>query len=151
MSGWFIDLAEETFFAVHRAFSADHDAHQDDVPFSAEDFDETLRAEFAAFAVVRGDEADVLLPLEAGINDDGGDACGTSFGDDLAQAAAVEWREDDTVDAAGDHVFHDGDLLASVVFFLWTLSRRSGRRVPRRLFRLQRESTSSIRGLYPSG
>ena len=60
----------------------------------------------------------MVFAFEAGVDANGGDAGGLRLANDLAQAGLVERREQDAVDAAGDHVLNDGDLLFAVVFLL---------------------------------
>src|SRR4029079_12735453 len=75
-----------------------------------------LAAEPPALAVVGGHEADVVVPLEGGVDDDDGDLAAHRAGDGADERAVVEGRQHDAVDPAAHEAFDLRDLAVPVVF-----------------------------------
>ena len=98
-------------------------ADEEDPALAAEELAQAAGGQDAALVVVGGDEADVVLALEAGVDDDDRDLLAHGVLDGPDEGPVVERGQDDAVDAAADDVLDHGDLLGPVVLLLRALSR----------------------------
>ena len=86
---------------------------------ATEKFRETRSRNLATYAIVGGDETGEVLTdfrIEAGIDDDHGNAATHREPYRIDERLVVERGEDDGIDAAGDEVFDKTDLVGAIVF-----------------------------------
>ena len=110
-----LERVEEPGFARLRAGRADRVAQKDDVALSAEQFAQVVAGQLPALVVVRGDEADVWVRLESGVEDDHGDSCLDGILDRFHQGLRIQRRQHDSTDPAAHEVLDHLDLLIPVI------------------------------------
>ncbi len=93
-----------------------------------------LAGEAAADVVVGGHEADVVLALQTGVEDDDGNLALHRAADGSDEGGVVEGRERDAGDAASDRVLDFGHLRVAVVLAKRSAPRDGDPEFRRRLF-----------------
>src|SRR5262249_61837571 len=110
------DLFFESLFALLGREDAFLIAQQQHFAFAAQQSAHLLGRELAAVMIVAGHEADRVLRLERGGDDDRGNAGALRFFDRTDERVLVERREDDAVDVPRGESFDDLHLLFTIVF-----------------------------------
>src|SRR4029079_97769 len=106
---------EEPFLALRCAVVPFGVSQQHDPPLCAHYLDEALAAQLAAFEVVGRHEADVVLALQPGVEDDDRDLLPHRVINWSDEGGFIERREDDARDASTDEAFNLRYLRIAIV------------------------------------
>ena len=106
---------QEAFLALRRAVVPFGVAQQHDLALPAHRFDEALTAKLPALDVVGGDEADVVVALQAGIEDHDRNLLADRVVHRTDERGFIERREHNAGHAAADEAFDLGHLRVAVV------------------------------------
>ena len=104
------------FLALGRAVAALGVSQQDDAATAAQQGRELLAAKPPALFVVGGDEADVVVALQPGVDDDDWNLLLHRGAHRPHERGVVERGEDDASDAAANGVLDLGDLRVPIIF-----------------------------------
>ena len=111
-----LERVGEAFFAIHGGGAAGGMKDDGDLAFAIEDATEGTGGELAGFVVVGGEEAHVVVAVDAGVKDGDGDAGGGGAVERAEKDFAFRGGDGDAIDAAGDEAIEDLDLAGVVGF-----------------------------------